>query len=385
MDYVEVLKNLVAIDTSVPPGNNYQAAMDFLEPFFRRAGFQTEKVPIPPEHCEGRTGRINLVCHQRNPGSHRLIFYSHVDVVPAEGWDAFKPWTEDGKIYGRGTADMKGSLVALLMALESLKGKPLPYDISVLVTTDEEFSQASQLRYIRRFIEPVEDASVFSLDSSFGFVSIAGLGALQMDVTVKGRSVHSGLSHLGENAVEKAALLVQALLVLKQTVVKRKSTISVHPDTGLSKMEPRLNINMIKGGLKVNIVPDECLISIDRRLIPEEHIADAERELLNTLSSVPNVDWVVSRVFRIPTVPPSDDPAVDKLAGIIKAVTGQTGKYGEMGSGDLTVIVNNEWKAKEFGLGVIRPDCNIHGKNEFAYQKDIEAAANIIAAFLQKP
>jgi len=385
MDYVEILKDLISIDTSVPPGWNYDKAIDYLQPLFEKVGFETKKLDIPKEYVEGREGRVNLLCHRKEPEKPRLIFYSHIDVVPAEGWDAFNPWVENGKIYGRGAADMKGAIAALLLGLEALKGRPLKYDTSVMVTTDEETNQASQIRYLTQFLQPVSGAYVFSLDSSFGYVGIANLGVLQMDIKVRGKSVHSGLSHLGENAVEKATLVMEALLALKSKVTQRKSAIDVHPGTQLTKMEPRLNINKIEGGLKVNIVPDQCLISVDRRLIPEENLEEAEKELMDTLSSVEGVEWEIAKIHRIPTVPPCQAPIVDQLAGIIKDTTGQSGKFGEMGSGDLPHIVTSEWRGKEFGLGVIRAECNIHGKNEFVYQKDIEDLAEIISRFLFSP
>jgi succinyl-diaminopimelate desuccinylase len=381
MDYIEILKQLISIDTSVPPGDNYSKVINYLEPLFKEAGFDTVKVAIPPEQAEGRQGRVNLVCHRHYAGKPRLIFYAHIDVVPAQGWDAFRPKLENGKIFGRGSADMKGAIPGLLIGLEAVKDKPLKYDTSVIITTDEELSQASQLHYLSRYIQPTAGAYVFDLDSSFGFVSITGLGALHIDIRVKGKSVHSAMSHLGENAIEKAYLLMSALLELKKKVVQRKSRIDASPDTGLGKMESRLNINMIKGGLKVNIVPDECELSVDRRLIPEENIDDARRELLDALNSVPDVNWEIERIFNIPTVPPTTDPIVDELSRIIKSVTGKGGKYGEMGSGDLPNIVA-EWKGKEFGLGVIRPESNIHGKEEFAYQKDITDLGQIISRFL---
>ncbi|MEA3253315.1 MAG: M20/M25/M40 family metallo-hydrolase [Chloroflexota bacterium] len=382
MDYIEILKGLISIDTTVPPGLNYEEAIDYLQPLFQGVGFQTEKVPIPRERANGKEGRVGLICHRREAGKPRLVFYGHVDVVPAQGWDAFKPWTANGKIYGRGAADMKGAIIALLLGLEATKARPLKYDTSVMITTDEEISQADQIRYLARFLQPVSGAYVFSLDSSAGYVAIANLGLLQMVIKVKGKSVHSGLSHLGENAVEKSNLLMTALLNLKKRVAQKRSEVPVHPDTKIARMEARLNINKLEGGLKVNIIPDQCLISVDRRLIPEENIEDAEKELLDTLSSVKNVEWEVERVVRIPTVPPCQDPIVDELACTIKEVNGQTGKFGEMGSGDLPYIVTSEWKAKEFGLGLIRPDCNIHGKDEFAYQKDIEDLAKIISHFI---
>jgi len=381
MDYIEVLRRLLSIDTSVPPGSNYDKAIDYLQPLFEEAGFDTRRILIPAEYAEGREGRINLVCHRRAPGRKRLIFYGHIDVVPAEGWDAFQPRVEGGKIYSRGAADMKGSIVALLLALELLKGKPLKYDVSVMITTDEELSQASQLRYLERYLQPVSGAYFLNLDSSFGYVSIVGLGALQVDIKVKGKAVHSALSHLGENAVEKASLLVGALLELKSKVVERKSRVPAYPGTGLDNMEARLNVNVVRGGLKVNIVPDECLVSVDRRLIPEENLEDARKELMDALSSVPGVTWELERVFTIPPVPPCEDPLIDELVDIIKDTTGQGGKFGEMGSGDLAYIVAG-WGGKEFGLGAIRPECNIHGREEFVYRQDIEDLAKIIGRFL---
>jgi succinyl-diaminopimelate desuccinylase len=382
MDYLKVLTDMIAINTTAPPGLNYPQMMDYLEPLFAQVGFETQKVPIPKEMAGGKIDRVNLLAHRRNPGQPRLIFYGHIDVVPAQGWDAFTPRVENGRVYGRGASDMKGGIAALLLALDAVKDKPLKYDTSVMITTDEEVGQADQLRYLGRFLEPLAGSYFFDLDSSFGYVAIAGLGALGMVVKVKGKSVHSAMSHLGENAVENAVPVLNALINLKKKVVLRKSKTDAEPDSGLTKMEARLNINMVQGGLKQNIIPDECTIAIDRRLIPEENIVTAEKEMMETLNSVPGVTWEIEQVFRIPTVPPVNDPIVDELVEVIRNVTGVTGKYGEMGSGDFGPIATLEWQAKHFGAGVIRPDSNIHGKDEFANQKDITDLAVIISSFI---
>ena len=381
MNYVDILRNFISIDTTNPPGLNYEKAIDLLQPLFEECAFETMKVNIPPENAEGREGRVNLICHHRNPGQRRVIFYGHVDVVPAEGWDAFSPRVEDGKIFGRGTADMKGGIVGLLYGLYLTRGKPLKYDVSVMITTDEENGQTSQLRYLKSYLEPVSNACFFNLDTNFGYVTITNLGAIKMDIKVKGKSVHSALSHLGENAVEKSSLLVNALMGLKAKVSAKKSTIPVDPKTGINRMIPRLNINKINGGLKSNIVPDECLISIDRRLIPEENAEDAREEILETLTSVSGVVWEIEDEFKVPPIPPVEDPMVDELDMIIRDITGKSGKYGMMGSGGLPQMVA-EWGGKTVGLGVMRPECNIHGKYEFVYQHDIEDLAKIIAKFL---
>jgi succinyl-diaminopimelate desuccinylase len=382
MDYVKALSDLIAIDTTVPPGSNYRASLEYLVPYFIETGCTIEIIDVPAEHCEGRCDRVALICHRKTSGKPHLIFYGHVDVVPAHGWPAFEPRIESGKMFGRGSADMKGGIIGLLIGLNQIKGQLLNYDISVMITTDEELSQSGQIRYLKQYVEPVKNSIVWSLDSNTGGVAVAGLGALQMDIKVKGKSVHSGLSHLGVNAVEQAVKIMDALLELKSRVTLKKSAIPAHPDTGLKFMEPRLNINMVHGGLKSNIVPDECVVTVDRRLIPEENLEEADREIRELLGRFKDIDWEISYGLRVPTVPPAGGPAVERLEQLIKDVTGSSGQFGEMGSGDMGIIVHDEWGGEDFGLGVIRTECNIHGKNEFVYLKDVEDLGKIVARYL---
>ncbi len=384
MDYVQVLKDLVSIDTTVPPGRNYDKALDYLEPLFKNAGFYTERVPIPKEFCNGLEGRTFLLAHRRSPGRQRLMIYTHVDVVPAEGWEGFTPRIEDGKMYGRGAADNKGGIVALLMALERVKEKALKYDTTALVTVDEEtgHAMANEIRYIRSYVEPVKDAYFVSLDCEAGGVMVASLGGITIEIKVKGKSAHQGRPSLGENAIEKAIPIMNALMSLKERVAVRRSTIPVMPGFGISHMEPNLSITLIKGGVKSNIIPDECVVTVARRLIPEENVDDAEKEIMEVVRSVPDVRWESKVITRNPTVPTTfNEPVTDELAGIIKAVKGSTGKIGLMG-GQPFSPVSLEWKAKVFGTGVSGAAQNPHGINEFVYLKDIENLAEIITRFV---
>ncbi len=384
MDYVKVLKDLVSLDTTVPPGRNYDRALDYLEPMFKNVGFMTERVQVPEEFAGGLEGRVFLLAHRRSPGKPRLIFYTHVDVVPAEGWDGFTPRIEDGKMYGRGTADMKGSVVGLLMALERVKNKTLKYDTSVMVTTDEEIGHQSgnEIKPLRPYLEPVTGAYFFSLDCNSGAVMVASLGGLNIDITVKGKSAHGGTPYHGENAIEKAIIIENALMELKAKIALRQSKISISPDAGFVRMVPNLSINMIKGGVKSNIIPDECVMTVARRMIPEENIDEVEKEIMDTLATVRSVRWEAKVVQRNPTVPTTlDEPVTDELAAIIKDVTGNTGKIGLMG-GQPFPCVSLDWKAKVFGMGVAGPGTNVHGINEFVYLKDIEALSEIITRFV---
>jgi len=384
VDYVDILCRLIQIDTSGVDGSGCGEAMALLALAFESAGVETVRVDIPASAANGHEGRMALVGHRRRPGKDRLVVYSHVDVVPAQGWPAFEARRVDGMIFGRGAADMKGAIAVLAGALESLKDVPLEYDLSVLVTMDEETQQRSQLEYVTRELDLGNAPHILSMDAGFGYVSIANLGVLQMDVMVRGESVHSGLSHMGKNAVEDANLLIAALLSLKAEVVKRRSRIKTHPDTGLSFMEPRLNVNWVEGGLARNIVPDSCVFSIDRRLLPEERIEDARAEIVAVLHGVSSVDWEILRDFVIEPAPPCDDPEAEVLAGIVRDVTGESGLYGEMISGDLPGAAAQLWGGSVFGLGLIRPRSRIHGINEFVYESDMNQLSEVLVRFLTR-
>jgi len=382
MDYVDVLCRLIEFDTSAADGTGCREAMAYLATQFGKVGCDVARVEIPRDAADGLDGRMALLCHRRRAKAERLLVYSHVDVVPAQGWSAFTPRVAGGRVYGRGAADMKGSIAALLGALWRLRGRELRYAVSALVTMDEETHQMSQLRYLTPFLEPGTRPHVLSLDNAFGYVTIANLGLLQLDIVVHGVSVHSGLAHLGRNAVEGAARLVSAVLALKERVLERRSSVETHPDTGLLLMEPRLNLNWIEGGLARNIVPDLCRFSIDRRLLPEESAEAAREELLAALRGGPGVEWEVVREYVIPTVPCCDDPAAGVMAGVIREVTGVTGLYGAMMSGELPGAACGPWGGQSFGVGLIRPDNHIHGVDEHVCVADLDRLTEVLARFL---
>ena len=384
VDYTEVLSRLIEIDTSGADGEGCREAMAFLAPRFGVAGLEPDRIEIPSEAAAGRDGRMALVCHRRQQGRDRLLIYTHIDVVPAQGWDAFKSRRADGRVFGRGAADMKGAVAALLEALWRVRDLPLAYDLSVLVTMDEETNQSSQLEYLTSALDPGPRPHVLSMDAGFGYVSIANLGLLQLDVAVHGESVHSGLAHLGRNAVEGAGRLIGALLSLQQTVVQRRSQLRTHPDTGLDVMEPRLNVNRIEGGLARNVLPDSCVFMVDRRLLPSESVDEARAEIVRALRSVPTVEWSIQREFVIPPVPPCDDPEAGVLARILGDVTGSSGLYGEMISGDLPAVATRLWGGKVFGLGVIRLESHIHGIDEYVVERDMEQLVEVLVRFLTR-
>ncbi len=381
MNHVDTLCRLIEFDTSGVDGSGCHEALAFLQDCLTECACTTELIPIPSAAAAGLEGRAALLAHRRMRGRPRLLIYGHVDVVPAHGWEAYSPRHEAGRVYGRGASDMKGSIAALVGALHTLRERELSFDTTVLLTMDEETHQLDQLEYLTPMLDSGPQPHVLSLDASFGYVTVAILGLLQMDITVTGESVHSALAHLGRNAIEDSARLMQALLELKPTVSIRRSRIAAHPSTGLAFMEPRLNLNMIEGGLARNVVPARCTFTIDRRLLPEETIVSAREEILTALGAVRGPTWYVSREFSIPPVPPCADPLAGELANILSSVAGPSGLYGDMLSGELPYAATR-WGGDAFATGVIRPENRIHGDDEFVYESDLDQLVVVLARFL---
>lgn len=382
MDHVDVLCRLIQYDTSAVDGRGCHTAIKYLEHLFGDCSCRTIQIPIPQSEADELPDRLALLAHRRMPGKPRLLVYAHIDVVPAEGWAAFVPRCTEGRIVGRGASDMKGSIAALIGALWRTRNAELAFDLTVVITMDEETHQMSQLRYLTSALDAGPSPHIMSLDAGFGYVSTAILGLLQMDITVHGHSVHSALAHLGRNAVEDAVRLMTSVLELKQRVIQRKGSVATHPATGLDFMEARLNLNMLRGGIARNVVPDKCTFTIDRRLLPQETVECARQEILTALDKVTGIEWSVTREFSIPSVPPCTDQLAQVLAKTMEEVTGSSGLYGDMLSGELPAGALHYWGGDAFATGVIRPDNHIHGVDEFVLTNDLDRLVEILARFL---
>jgi len=155
---IDLLKKIISFKTVAPPGSNYEEIIDWLLPIFEEMGFSTQKLAMPQDVfssrcCDSRLSgdRFNMRADLFLGKEKTLVIYAHLDVVPAEGgWDTdpFQAVQKGGRVYGRGVSDCKGSIAALIAALRTLLkfGQP-KYNLSVLLTTDEEVGGYSGLCY----------------------------------------------------------------------------------------------------------------------------------------------------------------------------------------------------------------------------------------------
>lgn len=400
---VDLLRKLIAVDTSVPPGENYARLIDIVEPEFRKFGFGTKRVAVPEEKVREipweLTGeRTNLVASMDN-GRPAVTAYAHMDVVPVdEPWtkDPFGGEVEDGRLYGRGTVDMKGSIACFLGAVKVLHdlGIEPRYAVSCCLCTDEELGVYPGARYLAEqgYFSP--HLIWLELGAMEPIVTIGAAGSVRVDVTAIGKSCHSGMNYLGVNAVEEIVPVMRELLLLKKEAEGRLSRIPTFPLPGCpyDRMTPMFNLNIIHGGTKDNIVPGECRLTINRRYIVDERYDDVVDEITAALDRGRRgsklLDLKVNVVHAYPPVElDPENPAAQKMKEAKKAVKGY-GQFitgGISGSTDLGFVARalepRKLDAACFGL-IRATNIRGHAADEFVYVEDLVSMAKELIHYL---
>ena len=389
---LERLRQIIRVDNCIPPGKNYDTLVDLLEPQFKQYGFTTERVVIPEElwraiplPLEG--DRVNLVA-KKGSGKPPLTVYAHMDTVPIEeGWDydPFGAEVHDGRVYGRGVADMKGTIASLLTAAEIMDelGLEPVWDLNACLCTDEEIGVYPGIWHLAK--EGYVTAPVLCMEGSQDPVLRLGSnGSVDVTITVKGRSCHSGANYLGVNAIEEAVPVMVELLALKGVVEARRSALPLAPAPGApDHLRPMFNLDMIHAGVKSNIVPSACTMIVNRRFIPEENYEDVQQEIREAvdrgMEKSRALDVEVSFMKAYPAYYQSPDhPLAHKLVNIMKRLHGYSdADFIRTGSGGSTDMANvaqtlGTDQIATVGLGRMR-ESKAHGANESVRLSDAKA------------
>jgi succinyl-diaminopimelate desuccinylase len=389
---VDVLQRIIAVDTSVPPGENYGKLIDVLEPEFNRFGFETRRVVVPEDkvreiRAQLSGDRPNLVASLEN-GKPKVSLYAHMDVVPVDDSWTFDPFggvVEDGRVYGRGTVDDKGPMACVLGAVKVLSdlGIEPGFDISCLFCTDEEVGHYPGARYLAEqgyFSDHIIWMDLGAVDPVF----IHGAaGTLSVDVTAVGKSCHSGMNFLGVNAIEELIPILNELMTLKRTVEQRESRIPAfpNPQNPSDAMTPMFNLAIVNGGTKDNIVPAECRLTINRRYIDEEPLEEVVSEIRAAVEKGRAQTKLLDLQLDVrpeygPVAFDPHTPALDKWMRAIKAARGHDQLIfgGIGGSTDLGFVLDalKPTKPSVLTAGVARAsDLRAHAADEFAYIEDL--------------
>lgn len=396
-DLTGLLRRLVRLPTVNPPGEHYGEITRLLAAELTRAGLKTRRYSVPRALAKEklppaqlRFPRYNVLGKLAAPGARKTIhFNAHYDVVPVSGaWrhgDPFSGRVEGGWIYGRGTADMKGSHASLLLALRALKaaGVTPKMNVEVSFTADEETDSELGAGWLVKHAPIRPDYAIVMEGGEGPGVCCGHNGVVWLDVVVQGKAAHGSRPDLGVNALEKMSALVGALDGYRRILAKRTFTA---PDGKVRS--PTINVGGVftqgEGG-KVNTVPALARFSIDRRVLPNETVAAAERELRAFLrsaaASIPGCRISVEKVsHNHPCFAPPDGPFFTAMAGCVSRVRRKRSRFiTSTGFNDMHFFAHH-LGIPVIGYGPGGDDC--HAVDERASVKELVASAKIYAELL---
>jgi succinyl-diaminopimelate desuccinylase len=256
---IAFLRDLVRAPSVNPPGDVAEAAAVCERPLVA-AGFAVRTLAHAP-------GKPNLVAEWGAEDGPLLCFNAHLDVVPTGDesvWShpAFAAEIAGGRVYGRGAGDDKASVTAQVMGAIALarSGVPMRGRLAVTEVADEETSGAGALHLIAA--AGLRPDGVIVGEQTLNRVAVGEKGTAGVEIVVTGRTAHGALPWEGANAIEGMARVITALGEELQPRLAERT----HPYF----MPSSASVNMVKGGVKANVVPDRCAIFVDRRLIPGE-------------------------------------------------------------------------------------------------------------------
>lgn len=344
----ELVKELILIDSSTVEGANQ--AIEFC-----RQWLIEQK--LKPSLIENN-GYKMLVC-EMGEGDKTIVWNGHVDVVSGKKAQ-FVPVEKDGKLYGRGAADMKAGVAAMMFAMKELRDQKLGVKIQLQIVSDEEIGGQNCTGYL------VEngyrgDFVIASEPTQLG-IALQAKGVLRLEVDVIGKSAHGSRPWEGENAIIKAFQAYEKLLELPFT-----------KESSAYYQSPSINLAIISGGEVFNKVPDHCVMSLDIRYLPGQKAETIIQQIENI------VDGTITVGLKgIPVATKPDDPFITKLKTVLEKHTdGDASLFGQHGAADTQYFAVHGIPAIEFGPS----GANWHGDDEFVLLESMEKYKNILIEY----
>jgi succinyl-diaminopimelate desuccinylase len=343
-ELIQLTQELVRIPTLNPPGRHYHDICDFLGERLRRKGFHVDLIRArgAPADSE-KYQRWNMVArHQGAGGAGECVhFNSHHDVVEVgHGWttDPFGAELKDGRIYGRGTCDMKGGLAASVIAAEAFIAAFPDYmgAIEISATADEESGGYGGVAYLAEhgWFSPEKVQHVIIPEPlNKDRICLGHRGVWWAEIETRGRIAHGSMPFLGDSAIRHmGAVLEEMERTLFPLLAGKRTAMPVVPE---GARQSTLNINSIHGGepeqdddytgLPAPCVADRCRIVIDRRFLIEEDLAEVKAEVARMLESIkasrPKFEYEIRDLFEvIPSMTDEDAPVVKTVQAAIEKV-----------------------------------------------------------------
>jgi acetylornithine deacetylase len=379
LETTRLLRDLVSIPSVNPMGRPlggpdiYEHRVTaYLEEFFRTLGVAYERQAVAPL-------RDNIVagCDLQGSGP-TLIFEVHQDTVPTDQMTIapFGAVIEGGRLYGRGACDIKGGMAAMLAAFARVvRDKPAGGARRVVMacTVDEEFTFLGVQRLAKTDFTAGRGGPVFAVVAEPTQLQIvnAHKGAVRWVLTTTGRACHSSRPELGVNAIYHMARLLPTI----ERYAAEVRASRTDPRLGT----PTLSVGMIAGGTSVNTVPDRCSIEVDRRLLPGEDPAEAQRAFVARLreAAEPGITFECLEPFlAAPALSPDTSAElVARLGAAIDAVIGTHQVLAVPYGTDAAPLAAAGVPSVVFGPGDI---ARAHTRDEWVPLDEVEQASEIL-------
>lgn len=357
-ELIGLTQELVRIPTVNPPGDAYEACARVLGLRLQARGFKVEYIRAvgAPGDSDSHP-RVNVVARREGtrPGP-CVHFNSHMDVVEAgSGWtfDPFGAELHQGRIYGRGTCDMKGGLAASVVACEALLdelGSDWPGAIEISGTVDEEsggFSGVGHLAKLGYFSKPRVDHVIIPEPLGVDRICLGHRGVWWAEVETRGRIAHGSMPFLGDSAIlHMSAFLRRIEDELMPRLAQRRTSEPVEPP---GARVSTLNVNSVHGGqveqryaqnsagepiadLPAPVVAHRCTAVLDRRFIAEESLQEVKQEIIDMLDELqrtrPGFNYGVREIMSfVPSATPREAAVVQATARAIARVLGREPSY----------------------------------------------------------
>jgi len=362
VDVLPLLERLVSID-SVNPGLGGAGEAEiaaFVAEWGRGAGLEVELAEAAP-------GRPNVIATAHGAGAGRtLMLNAHTDTVGhGDMADPLVPRVHEGRLFGRGSYDMKGGLAACLVAAAEAARLGLRGDLVVTAVVDEEAASIgtqSILKQIRA------DAAIVAEPTGM-HVCIAHKGFVGFELETTGRAAHGSRPDLGVDAIAKMGHVLVGLDALDRTLRER----SAHALLGSGSV----HAGVIAGGTEYSTYPARCLLQGERRTVPGESVHQAEQELQGLLDGLGRNDPQLQGKWRVVAARhPFEASEDDEIVRLIRKHSGAGEVVGESYWTDAALIAELEVPTVVFGPG----GEGAHADVEWVSIADVERCASVFLA-----
>ncbi|MGV9169828.1 MAG: M20 family metallopeptidase [Promethearchaeia archaeon] len=388
-EIVSLAGDLIKYPSENPPGDMSEIG-EFVVGYLSNYGLDCETHEPEP-------GKINIICRLGSGKDKRLVLNGHLDVVPVGDEDdwSFPPFSgevKDGFLLGRGASDMKGGDAGIISAMRLLIDYEDELDGTVTLTLvpDEETMGTMGTGWIldEKLVDPT--ACIIAEPTDLPLIDIGQKGAYWGKVVVKGKPIHGSLSpYKGDSAIRKACKVMEKMFDITKVDVRAPSDIKKiieeskpliekligEEGVGVVLSSPTLNIGIIKGGSKVNIVPSKCELEFDMRLpigFDVDEVSSRMDEILEEFDgdAVLDVGTAISPNYTAP-----DRPLVSLAIKNVEKVLGDEPRvFTQWASSDARHFRNRGIDTIHYGPAIIE---GIHGIDEKVQAQDIVQATKV--------